>query len=120
MRTYQPDVESQVLNLKKGQRDLSTRMTQSWRRWEWARAQGKHEMMEKERQRILLLREAGGHTDAEAYFAKSIKRRDTFSSLSTKQLKAALRRAEAMGALSPRDERMRAELIARLQKRSNK
>jgi hypothetical protein len=120
VRMHAPDVESQVLNLKKVQRDLGKRMTWSWKRWEWARAQGKLDVMEKEKQRIKLLRRAMGHADEDDYFAGSIKRRDTFSNLSTKQLKAALDRAYAMGNLTPKDERMRAELIARLNSRTNK
>lgn len=120
IRTYAPDVESQVLNLKREARDVQVRMTQAWKRWEGARANGKVAVMEKEKARIIGLRAEGGHEDAEKYFAKSIKRRQVFASLSTKQLKSALERAESLGALSPRDERMRGELLARLQARSNR
>ncbi len=120
VRMYAPDVESQVLNMKHAQRERQGRMTQAWRRWEHARANGNVTSMAEERDRILAIREAGGFDDAEDYFGKSVKRRQPFASLSTRQLEEAIKKAEALGELSPRDERLRAELMARYQARGNR
>jgi hypothetical protein len=120
MRMYAPDVESQILNLKKEQRDSSKRVTQAWRRWQFARSNGDIGAMEAERERIIAIKRAAGHADPEDYFVKGIKRHAPFANLSTKNLKEVLRRAEKLGDLSPKDERIRAELLARLQSRGRK
>lgn len=120
MRTYAPDVESQVKNVQQEQRELGEKISQAWKRWEFARANGKLQAMEDERQRIILLKAREGHDDPAGYFATSVKSREPFAQLSTKQLQKILDRAEKLGALSPRDERIRAELVSRFQSRKPK
>lgn len=119
-RLHSPDVEAQVRNVQEDQRKVSERVSQAWDRWEFARANGNIKTMETERERILAIKRAAGDDDPEEYFAKSIKARDPFAKLSTKQLEEILARAEKLGELSPRDERVRTELLARYQSRKNK
>jgi len=120
LRTYAPDVESQIKNVQEEQRRVGEQVSQAWKRWEFARANGKLGDMEAERERIITLKTREGHDDPAGYFAESMKGRELFSSLSTRQLEEVLRRAEKLGALSPRDERIRTELMARYQSRKAK
>lgn len=116
-RTYAPDVEAQVRNLQEDQRKIGDQLSQSWKRWEFARANGKVGAMESERNNILALKTREGADDPEGYFGQSIKTREPFGNLSTKQLEKILTKAEKLGALSPHDEKIRAELLARYQSR---
>lgn len=116
-RTYAPDVEAQVRNVQEDQRKIGEQLSQSWKRWEFARANGKVGAMEGERKRILALKTREGSDDPEGYFEHSVKSREPFANFSTKQLKEVLTRAEKLGALSPHDEKIRAELLARYQSR---
>lgn len=120
LRAYAPNVEAQVKNVQEEERRIGERLSQSWDRWEFARANGDVNSMESERQRILTLKRMEGADDPEGYFSGSIKSRKLFNNLSTKQLEDILGRADKLGALSPRDEQVRAELVARYQGRHKK
>lgn len=120
LRTYAPDVESQIKNVKEEQRKIADDVKQAWDRWEFSRANGDVGKMETERQRIIAIKTREGHDDPEGYFKGSEKKRsNVFSELSTKQLEAIMKRADKIGKLSARDERVRAELLARYQSRKD-
>jgi hypothetical protein len=120
LRTYSPSVESQIKNVKEEQRKIADEVKQAWDRWEFSRANGDVSKMENERQRIIAIKTREGHDDPEGYFKGSEKKRSSaFSELSTKQLEAIMKRADKIGKLSERDERVRAELVARYQSRKD-
>ena len=120
LRAYAPDVEAQIRNVQEEERRIGEQVSQAWDRWKYARANGDAAALDRERDRIVLLKQMAGDDDPEGYFAKGAAAREYFSSLSTKKLEEILRRAEELGALSPRDEQIRAELVARYQSRGSR
>jgi hypothetical protein len=120
MRAYSADVESQILNLKHEQRQNQGKISEAWRRYSYAMANGDLETMSREKTRIISLKAIEEADDPIGYFQKGAERRipGEFQGVTTTQISKILERAERAGPLSPRDERVRAALMARLQSRS--
>lgn len=114
MRMYTPDVESQALNVRREEAQRGQSMTQAWKRYEFARANGDVETMLAEETRITALRRESGFTQREAldYFRKSAAGRGPFSDLSKRQLKDIITRARKLGKLDPKSQRLMGELMA--------
>lgn len=114
MRMYTPDVESQALNVRREEAMRGQSMTQAWKRYEFARANGDVETMLAEEERIKALRRESGFTGKEAldYFRKSAADRGAFSDLSKRQLKDIITRARKLGTLDPKSKRLMGELMA--------
>lgn len=120
-RTTAPDVAAQIRNAQEEVRRIGELTSQAWKRWEFARANGSVTGMEEEKHRIVALKTQEGHEDPLGFFADGvISRKQLFNNLSTGQLETILGRAEKLGKLSPEDERIRAELVARYQSRKPK
>lgn len=120
MRTYQPDVSSQILNVRKEQEQRSRRITQEWDRFEFAAANGDLAQMERSRRNIVgaKLEEVGDEKSARAYFDDNVDRHSPakMKNLSTKQIEEILARSNRVGTLSEDEKRLQAELMIRYQK----
>lgn len=116
VRLMQPNVEGQVLNVRREQGRANQAQAHAWDRWEFARANGDEEGMAAEQQRIIGARVEAGYSEGAAskYFQESAEKRGPLSNLSKKQLLEIQRRAERIGPLSDPDEGIRKELGARL------
>ena len=120
MRTYQPSLESRMMNAKEDQRKANQTISQEWNRYEWAAANGRLEDMEKSRARIETLKnDAGG--DGPDYFKKNVRTHapGEFRDLSRKQIEALVGQPSEYGQ-SERDAQVRAALLARIHEREKK
>jgi hypothetical protein len=118
LRTYSPDVNSQINNVRREQSRQTEAISQAWRRWERARANADEVGMEKARQDIIARKTDAG-VDGRAYFDKNMKnhipgsRRKIKRGLSRKNLEEVLERRgklEKMGVLDEQDRRLLEEL----------
>jgi hypothetical protein len=124
LRSYQGDLNSQLLNAKREERQLDSRMTVWWDKWKDSAANGDVVGMDKAIREIAELRKLRGDDEKalSKYIASGIKQREPgkFRSLSTREIKETLARANRLGGLSDDDKAMRAELMARLQERTHR
>ena len=122
-RSYQGDMDSQLLNAKHEDAKLDERTSVWWSRWKESAANGDAVGMERALGEVASLRRLRGDDDASAskYIVNGIKQREPgkFRGLSTREIQETLERAQRLGGLSDSDKQMRSELMARLQERAH-
>ncbi|MHC4699002.1 MAG: hypothetical protein ACYTFQ_00345 [Planctomycetota bacterium] len=121
-RTYEADVEAQLLNVSREARRSTKEIGVQWRRWQFGHANGRPGMMEKSLREIRLLRQKMGDSPEEAdkYVLASMKRREKgkWRGVSSRKMMEVLRRSEGVTSKTPEDLRMMSELVARLEERN--
>jgi hypothetical protein len=122
MRTYEATLSSQISNVRRDEARLTERRTAARKRWEFAKANGDIDGMEREKANILAITEKlVGKGETAKYWKQTVKESEPgkFRRLTTKQLKETLARSRGIE-LTPEELEMRGELYMRLEERDRK